>query len=404
VRVAGESHDMRRLLAPALGIIAIGFALEVANLVADNRQGIDYDVYWAAGRAVLHGESVFSPWMATQMVHRLPFTYPPFAALCAVPFGLISNRIGFVAWTVLSIVMLGFVVRATTPLLVSRFSRPRVALTLAILVALASAPVMTSLGFGQLGIVLMTMCIFDCVSPRPRWPRGLLIGIATAVKLLPGIFIVYLWLTGRRRAAITATVTAVVLTLGAAVVLPGDSRTFWTSRIFDNSRVGSNSYFSNQSLNGMLRRAFGSHTQLLWVASGVVIAVVGLRYAVQASRRGQEMLGVCLVALVGVLASPVSWVHHLVWIVPVLAVLVGDGTDRRRVALTLALAALFALKLPYLGESFDAGWGQAWFAGPLKDTYGIACLVLLFGLPRLVGARPAPVEPRQPAPAAPASS
>jgi alpha-1,2-mannosyltransferase len=395
---------MRRLAAPALGIIAIGLGLEVANLAGGHRQGIDYDVYWAAGRAVVHGESVFSPWMATQMVHSLPFTYPPLAALCAVPFGLVPNRIGFLAWTLASIVMLGFVVRATMPNLVNRFSRPRIALTLAILVALVSAPVMTGLGHGQLGIALMTMCIFDCISPRPRWPRGLLIGIATAVKLLPGIFIVYLWLTGRRRAAITATVTAAVLSLGAAVVLPGDSRIFWTSRLFDNSRVGSNSYFSNQSLNGMLRRALGSHAQLLWIASGVVVAIVGLRYAVQASRRGQELLGVCLAALVGILASPVSWVHHLVWIVPVLAVLLGDAIDRRRVALTLSLAAFFALRLPYLGESFDPGWGQAWLAGPLKDAYGIACLVLLFTLPRLVGARPLLVEPRQPAPAVPSSS
>ena len=395
---------MRRLGAPALGIIAIGLGLEVANLAGGHRQGIDYDVYWAAGRAVVHGESVFSPWMATQMVHPLPFTYPPLAALCAVPFGLVSNRIGFLAWTLASIVMLGLVVRATTPLLVHRSSRPRIALTLATLVALVSAPVMTGLGHGQLGIALMTMCIFDCVSPRPRWPRGLLIGIATAVKLLPGIFIVYLWLTGRRRAAITATLTAAVLSLGAAVVLPGDSRTFWTSRIFDNSRVGSNSYFSNQSLNGMLRRAFGSHIQLLWIASALVVAVIGMRYAMQAGRRGEELLGVCLAALVGVLASPVSWVHHLVWIVPVLAVLLGDATDRRRVVLTLSLATFFALRLPYLGDSLDPGWGQAWIAGPLKDAYGIACLVLLFALPRLVGARPMPVGPRRPAPAAPSSS
>ncbi len=55
--------------------------------------------------------------------------------------------------------------------------------------------------YGQVGIVLMALCLFDCL-PRPtRLPRGALVGLATAVKLVPGIFIPYLWLTGRRRAA-----------------------------------------------------------------------------------------------------------------------------------------------------------------------------------------------------------
>lgn len=394
---------MLGLVAPALGTVAIGLGLEVRDLGVHYRQGTDYDVYWAAGRAVVRGKSVFSPWMATQMVHRLPFTYPPVAALFAVPFGLVSNRAGFLAWTLTSVLMLALVVRATTPLLVGRCARPGIALILTILVALSMTPVLTGLGLGQPGIVLMTMSLFDCISPRPRWPRGLLVGIATAVKLLPGIFIVYFWLTGRRRAAVRATVTAATLSFAAALALPGDSRTFWTSRIFDNSRVGNNAYFSNQSLNGMLRRVLGAHAELLWVASALVVAVVGMRLAMQASERGQELLGVCLAALVGVLVSPVSWVHHLVWIVPVLAVLIADATDRRRVVLTLSLAAFFALRLPYLGDSFDPGWGHAWLAGPLKDAYGIACLVLLFTLPRLVGATP-PAEPRQPAPAAPPAS
>jgi alpha-1,2-mannosyltransferase len=295
-------------------------------------------------------------------------------------------------------------VRTAAAPLVSRIARPRVALMLTVSAAIALTPVMEELYFGQVGLALMTMCLFDCVLEKPAWPRGFLIGIGTAVKLLPGIFIPYLWLTGRRRAAITATATAVALTLAGFAVVPDDSHTFWTSRAFDNSRVGASTYFSNQSLNGMLQRALGSQTRWLWIAFAAIVMVYGLGHAVRANRRGQELLGVSLTALVGILVSPVSWIHHLVWIVPVLAMLLDDGTNRRRVAITVSLSILFALHLPYLGEGLPQGWTCAWLAGPLKDSYGLACLALLFSLPRLVTLPRAPGGSPPSASAVPTSS
>ena len=55
--------------------------------------------------------------------------------------------------------------------------------------------------FGQVGIPLMACCVLDCMLPRTRWPRGLLVGVAAAFKLVPGVFIPYLVLTRRWRAA-----------------------------------------------------------------------------------------------------------------------------------------------------------------------------------------------------------
>jgi alpha-1,2-mannosyltransferase len=369
--------------------------------------GLDFDVYRAAGNSVLHGTSVFDPALATSMRYPLPFTYPPLAALLAVPFALVGNRMGLALWDAVSVVALAFVVRAAARPLLRRQTRPILALTLAVLVALALTPVVAALDLGQVGIPLMAMCLFDCVLERPRWPRGVMIGIATAVKLLPGIFIPYLWLTGRRRAAATATAVAVACSLATFLILPHDSHVFWTEHVFDNSRVGNITYFSNQSLYGMARRALGAHTGIalvLWLPLAAVVVGFGLRHAVLASRRGQELLGVSMIALVGALVSPVSWVHHLVWIVPVLAVVIGDATDRRRVVLALSVAAWFVLRLPYLARSIPDGWGLAWLAGPLKDSYGLACLVLLFVLPRLVSARSPRAEPPRPARVVPSSS
>jgi len=391
-----------RLVVLALLVAAVGLVSAVTRVLAHDKYGIDFDVYRASGKAVLHGKSLFSPWLEQQMNKPLPFTYPPAAALVAVPFMAISDVGGYLLWNALSLLTLFFVVRRAARPLLERVAQPRVVLLLVVAIAFSLSPVQDEIGFGQVGLVLMAMCFFDCVPEPRRWPRGLLVGVATAVKLIPGMFIPYLWFSGRRRAAIVATGTAIACSLLGWIALPTDSHTFWTSRLFDNGRVGDNSYFSNQSLNGMLRRVFGGPVNALWLVLAVVIAVYGLRQAVIAARAGDHLLGISLTALTGIVVSPVSWIHHLVWIAVVLLVLVGDGSDRRRVRLALVLALFFSLRVPYIGDPLPAGWGYAWFAGPLKDSYGLACLVLLFALPRLTSSTRA--EPRPPTPAVPASS
>ena len=48
----------------------------------------------------------------------------------------------------------------------------------------------------------------------------------------------------------------------------------------------------------------------------VVVVVLGVWAAVLMHRRGQVALAICLAGLTSLLASPISWSHHYVWIVP----------------------------------------------------------------------------------------
>ena len=124
----------------------------------------------------------------------------------------------------------------------------------------------------------MACCIFDCMVEEPRWPRGLLVGFATAVKLVPGIFIPYLWLTGRRRAAGVAAATFGVLHAPRRHRHAGDSWDFFHSKIFEPT---SPSFFTNQSLEGMLQRAIAGPWRVLWLVAVVVGALL------RAARRGR---------------------------------------------------------------------------------------------------------------------
>jgi alpha-1,2-mannosyltransferase len=299
------------------------------------------------------------------------------AAVLAIPATLLGETQANLAWTSLTIVVLGAVVAVCFAPLLRRFGKAApIAFVLVLASMCALSPIEDHLRFGQVGILLMACCIFDCVIERPRWPRGVLVGFATAIKLVPGIFIPYLWLTGRKRAAWVAAATFGVLTVLGGIAAPGDSWQFFHSVMFAPT---SPQFFTNQSLEGILQRAVPGEWRVLWIVAIVVVLVYGLRAAVAASAAGDELRAVAITGLVSVMVSPISWIHHLVWVVPVIAVIIGAGRDPKRVAVAVLVAAFFVARLPYFGhDEIKTGL----LASVLQDSYGFACLALLVYLAR----------------------
>jgi alpha-1,2-mannosyltransferase len=54
---------------------------------------------------------------------------------------------------------------------------------------------------------------------RRRIPQGVLIGFAAAIKLTPALFVIFMFLIGKRRAAITAIISFAVFTGIGAILL-----------------------------------------------------------------------------------------------------------------------------------------------------------------------------------------
>jgi alpha-1,2-mannosyltransferase len=342
----------------------------------------DLAVYRAAGNAVRHGHSIFGSYVHDHLRTPFPFIYPPVAAVFAVPATLLGETQANLGWTALTIVVLGAVVAVCFGPLLRRFGKAApIAFVLVLASMCALSPVEDHLRFGQVGILLMACCIFDCVIERPRWPRGVLVGVATAIKLVPGLFIPYLWLTGRKRAAWVAVSTFGVLTVLGGIVAPSDSWQFFHSKMFAPT---SPQFFTNQSLEGILQRAVPGGWRLLWIVAIVVVLVYGLRAAVAASAAGDELRAVAITGLVSVLVSPISWIHHLVWVVPVIAVIIGAGRDPKRVMIAVVVAAIFVARLPYFGhDELKTGL----LARLLVDSYGFVCVALLVYLARGIPAR-----------------
>jgi alpha-1,2-mannosyltransferase len=405
--------------AAALGVLAWVAALAaVAPLVRGYLTGppdqrlVDLDVYRTGGLSVLRGQPLYT--MLTQPPQLLPFTYPPAAALFAVPLAVLPWPAAQLAWVPFVYVPLAVVIWYAFAPLLRRAGRLRPAAFAIVFAACAYLfPVRDEMRFGQVDLVLLALAVVDCAAREPRWPRGALVGLATAIKLVPGVFVVYLWLSGRRRAALTAALVALAVTLAAWLLLPQDSVTYWTSAIFDSGRLGPNSGTSNQSLRGLLLRAFlpVGLPGVIWVVIAAAVVLAGFTAVRRLARESREpaaaadqaspaaaagqaspaaaagqisMEAVAVIALVGVLASPVSWVHHYVVVVLVIGAILADGRAPRRVALAAGTAVYFALTIPWWGQSL---LGQrdvpVLAARVVQDGFGLAALVLIGVLARL---------------------
>ena len=102
------------------------------------------------------------------------------------------------------------------------------------------------------------------------------------------------------------------------------------------------------------------------------------------------MEGIAVTALLGVLLSPVSWIHHFLVVVVVIGAILADGRSRRRIAIAAGAAAFFALTIPWWGRSLLGQDVPVLAARVVQDGFGIAAVALVVILARLPAADGAP--------------
>ncbi len=432
----------------ALAIALARFAVHIETFAFTARM-FDLGIYRDGGLIVRHAYH-FRSGRATPLYDWVspgggnPFTYPPFAAGI---FALMSYLpLSALQWgmTIASIAALVAAVWLTIGAVGGPSGRARAGLALAVsAVALWTQPVQSNLALGQINLLLMVAIIWDLrPSVRPadgspartadRWWTGAATGIAAGIKLTPLIFIPYLLVTRRFRAAATAAATFAVTVAIAFLPLPGASAMYWGGGLFARANGTSTAnlefYFAsswNQSLRGLLSRLM-LHADLAtgpWLMAALVTAVAGLLCAVWLHNDGYPMLGVLACALTGLLISPISWLHHWVWVAAWLAATAAMALRARGAArwAWLGITALVTLafvdlpRLPLLhvgGQGLDlvtnvprkhplAWHGLELIAGNVFVLAGLAGLAALFGwgiVRAFQPARTAVAEPLTPGP------
>lgn len=296
-------------LVPMLAAVYVaGSQIPGSRLASPWRPGmLDLEVYQRTGWLVLTGGDFFA-------AEGLPWIYPPFAALLAVPWALPAFEIAALVWLALNMGALAAILHRLG------FTGWWLSLATAVCVLFVE-PVTETLGFGNLGILLVAAAVLDSM-PGPRvlkrriLPEGVLTGLAAAVKLTPAMVAAYNFFAGRRKPGLVAFVTFVCATVLGFAVLWQASVHYWGGLL--TGETGNNSgivYGTNQSVMGMWTRLFGDAGRAGLAASAVVV-VLGLLAAVWLHKVGEVQLAVCVAGVTSLLASPISWSHHFVWVVP----------------------------------------------------------------------------------------
>lgn len=331
----------------------LGFLAAVAAFVlwwsADHHFYFDSSVYAGAVRYWFRDDGLVYDYLTPGTPYG--FTYPPFAGLVMAPMAYLPLWLVEALASLATVLVTVLVVRWLAGPLIERMGWPvRYSLAVAGCLALIFEPVRETFGFGQVNMLLLALVAGDVligVAGGRRW-AGVGIGLAVAIKLTPGVFILYLLVTRRWRAAATAIGTAAAATLLAAGLWPDASREFWTAALWDTNRVGALEYVSNQSLRGMLARfPLDALESTLWIVC--VLAALGV-WAWRV-RRADALGALALTGILGNLVSPVTWVHHCVWLLPVLV----------RCAELLAAPDPAAEK-PWKGVRWQFWVASAWFA------------------------------------------
>ena len=165
-------------------------------------RSLDLRVYRDAASLVLHGGA---PYAVTFTSQHFAFTYPPFALFLFAPLTALDLHAAIWALDLTGalclVVALALCARRDTT-----WSWTRCWVTASLLggvSCLALEPLRSTLLDGQVNLVLLALVVVDLLAVPPRY-RGFLIGLAAAVKLTPLVFVLWLLISGERRAAVRA--------------------------------------------------------------------------------------------------------------------------------------------------------------------------------------------------------
>jgi alpha-1,2-mannosyltransferase len=308
-----------------LPVVCAGIPLVVTFVLAMVRRQVDLGTYLMGGAHAFKANLYQVLYPPT----GLGFTYPPFAAILSAPLAHLPLRVDQVAvsWINVGLLfgLLAVCLRAVVPTLERRVV-VWWALVLVLPVGLLD-PIRETVLLGQVNLLVVLLVVADMTLDLPL-PRGVLVGLAAAIKITPIILIPYLFLTRQSKAGWRATGVFVAAAGVGAAASPHASWRYWSHELWNPAHTGNVAWIGNQGIVGVVARAVGRQlTTTSTFALVVVMGGFGLAVASVAYRRWSPLLGLLVVEATESLASPVSWSHHFVWVV-LLIVWLALGADR----------------------------------------------------------------------------
>ncbi len=310
-------RDRLQRLAPVL--LLASAATLLALTIPSQPDLVDFHVYVLGGAALEHPGTLYTFAYADQSpTQPLPFVYPPFAAILFYPLHFLPFAAAGLLWQVAMIAAMYAIVRITQRMLGRGDAREAMLWTAALIWL---EPARVSINLGQVGIFLTLAVLYAAYSTR-WWISGLLVGLAAGVKLTPAV--TGLYFIGVRRWAAAAFAAAVFFaTVALSWLVVGDQVRHYFTAVMGDTSINPIGIALNQSWRGGISRIVGHDAgegTLVLTAIVATAVLAGLAWRALGGRSGtRDQLGSLLVVqLAGLLVSPISWVHHWIWVAPLI--------------------------------------------------------------------------------------
>ena len=336
--------------------VLAGGALCIYLAVWAHKYGLDLRVYRDSATTFIDGHN---PYLLTFTKSRLDFTYPPFALVVLSP-------LTWASFAVTQWLLWGVSIAATTGavaiVLMDRGYAGRASLwcgsfAWACASMIVLEPARSGVNYGQIEFVLMFLVVADLLVMPPPF-RGIVIGIAAAIKLTPLIFVVVLFVRRDWWSVVRAALSFVICTGLVWLLWPNLSRTYWRRDVIHPGRTGNVAYGGNQSWYAVLHRPPFPTTgsALVWLALSLVTVLVGIFIAWRCVNAERQSLAILAVALVGLQISPISWTHHWIWVLLIPPMLIGPRRWETERVIRLMLWGIVALTVVAPYWWFSTGW------------------------------------------------
>ena len=325
-----------------IGFTCLAIALDLGK-VAHRRMsfGGDFDVAREFGRRFLHGEYLYA--------HGLQFVYLPSAAMYFSPLALVPSAVSFAAWFALAILCLWLTLQMWHRMVSmhhAMVTRHGFIIGL-VTVFLASHFIVRDLDDGGPHTILLAILTAGIYSAFKQWKRlgAVWLGLATAIKVTPGLFVPFLlWKREWRLAAYTALASAFWIALPILKMGPaswyGDMHDWATSAVGfaippnTAKALGDQKVIHNQSFYAAVLYLAERSSISPQVANGIaIVATTGIvvlfcwitrhRYTSLEDSAWPSEASALLVLMV--LLSPITWEQHLVLMVPALCLITAEG-------------------------------------------------------------------------------
>jgi alpha-1,2-mannosyltransferase len=253
------------------------------------------------------------------------------------------------------------------------------------------------LGQSSLSVSVLTISGFLLLQANRDRTAGLCFGVATLMKLYPGLLILYLLLQRRRR-CLTVFVAIVGSGFLCSALLLGDAIAHYFRVVVAEQAQLFAAYPLNVSLGAAVRSIFEptyfsapfisaplAGDLFVWALSGSIVgSIVLFAYFHRAQELSADLFALFCIATL--LVSPITWVHYCTLLLFPMAVLLHDAISRKCQASVKHLlwsAILCGVPLQDLIDGIREHYGSdqlAWYVilGVKTALYGLILLYCIF--------------------------